>query len=350
MRQLYTYLATVMLASPIFLYAQSSANEGEQNFAQKLGGNSIKDYADGPNFLTERVNKSDKHFKSALSKVTYKSYEEAYENLPKLPELTQIDTREEMTSYENFVVEVYIEAVAKHEPHDAFEAARKKHNEEKRAHAKSVNASQSIDPNAERYKTVVKRVNQAYQMEYGEVRDVVDSYNVSDEGEKEWLTITRGCRKALYSELAPLAKQIASEWYASEACKKVQEIEDGLMERAQTESSKKTPKWFVDGRKREGEIITEYNRQALSRWIEKIAPRMEQKKAQIPNMIECNNQIDDIFANGSVTNEYLNAKSTSFAAVEQFFFSYYELLKFIQYCPIVRTPETLEGKKFIYKK
>ena len=72
--------------------------------------------------------------------------------------------------------------------------------------------------------------------------------------------------------------------------------------------------------------------------------------SSIPNMIECNNQIDDIFANGSVTNEYLNAKSTSFAAVEQFFFSYYELLKFIQYCPIVRTPETLEGKKFIYKK
>ena len=152
------------------------------------------------------------------------------------------------------------------------------------------------------------------------------------------------------TDAAPLAKQIASEWFDSEACKKVQEIEDGLMQRAQTDSPKKTPQWFVDGRKQEGEIIAEYNRQVLSRWIEKIAPRLEQKKAQIPNMIECNNQIDDIFANGNVTSEYLNAKSTSFAAVEQFFFSYYELLKLIQYCPIVRTPETLEGKKFTYNK
>ena len=72
----------------------------DRNYAQNLGGHMFWDYTarEGNALLTDwKISKED--YKKMVEKYTYKTFEEAYQNLPVLPDPSQVDTREKMTEY-----------------------------------------------------------------------------------------------------------------------------------------------------------------------------------------------------------------------------------------------------------
>ena len=326
-----------------------------QNFAQNLGGYSIYDYMCRWGFYTsDRPSLKDKQLVALAQEHTYGSYEEAYKNLATVPALTEIDTREKMTYYYHYVVQSHIMAVPLHEPHDAFDAARKKMNDAMTENAKRAakglpyDDQMHFDPKASKYTAVTNKINPAYQKLYAERRDIVPESEPQGEDEKRWYDQAGDAVRfrAYWKIFKPLAMQITKEWITSAECKQVQAIEDELRARAAAENPKKTPDWFVEGRKREGEIVAAYNRKILARWTAKIPQLLAQKKALMPAAIDANKQIEAIRGNDEPTREYLAAKVNTFGAVETCLYSYYEILEIIPALPLVRTPDTMEGKKF----
>ena len=328
-----------------------------RTFAQNLGGTTIHDYLDGQGFFTDAPKKKDSKFDENLAKFTYKSYEEAYKNLPGMPNINDIDTREKMSDYKRSFINPHIEAIKLHEPHDAFDAGVKKRNAEmmenaKRAHkGLPYDSVMHFDPKAKQYKAILDKITPIYQKEYKEATTIRSAFEEPDPDVKQWLFEYHGAaRTVLHKDLSPLIKQFANEWFKSSACQRVQAIEDQLVSRARVENPKKTPQWFIDGRKQEGEIVAEYNRQLLKRWMAKLSPKLPQKKAPMLQLINLNSQVDALHAqdapNASFTSEYTNTKNVAVSTLEQFFYSYFEILDLVTYCPLVRTPPTLEGKKF----
>ena len=327
----------------------------KRNFAQNLGGYSIYDYMCRWGFYTSaRPKLNDKQLVALAQEHTYGSYEEAYKHLAPIPDLTEIDTREKMTYYLHYVVQSHIMAIKLHEPHDDFDAARKKLNDAMTENAKRAAKGQPydnqmhFDPKASKYTAVTNKINPSYQKEFAEGRDIVREDEPQGEDEKQWYDQAGDAvrRRVWWKIFKPLAMQISKEWFASEECKQVQAIEDELRARAAAENPKKTPDWFVEGRKREGELVAQYNRKILARWTAKLQPLLTQKKALMPAAIDANKQVEAIRGNDEPTREYLAAKVNTVGNAEVYFYDYYQLLEIIPALPLVRTPDTMEGKKF----
>ena len=65
----------------------------DRNYAQNLGGHMFWDYTarEGNALLTDwKISKED--YKKMVEKYTYKTFEEAYQNLPVLPDPSQVDS------------------------------------------------------------------------------------------------------------------------------------------------------------------------------------------------------------------------------------------------------------------
>ena len=62
--------------------------------------------------------------------------------------------------------------------------------------------------------------------------------------------------------------------------------------------------------------------------------------------IDANKQVEAIRGNDEPTREYLAAKVNTVGNAEVYFYDYYQLLEIIPALPLVRTPDTMEGKKF----
>lgn len=91
-------------------------------------------------------------------------------------------------------------------------------------------------------------------------------------------------------------------------CKQVQAIEDELRARVAAENPKKTPDWFIEGRKREGEIVAQYNRKLLQRWIQKSpTATLASYKNAIAKLIAYNKEVEAIRGNDAITPEPLYA-------------------------------------------
>ena len=327
----------------------------KRNFAQNLGGYSIYDYMCRWGFYTSaRPKLNDKQLVALAKEHTYGSYEEAYKHLATLPDLTEIDTREEMSYFLYYVVQSHLMAIKLHEPHDDFDAARKKMNDAMTENAKRAakglpyDDQMHFDPKASKYTALTNKINPTYQKEFAEMRDVVREEEPQGEDEKKWYDHAGDSprRRVWWKIFKPLALQITKEWFASPECKQVQAIEDELRARVAAEQPKKTPDWFVEGRQREGEIVAAYNRKILARWTAKIHPLLAQKKALMPAAIDANKQVEAIRGNDEPTREYLAAKVVTVGYAEAYFYSYYEIMEIVASLPLVRTPDTMEGKKF----
>ncbi|MCR4940205.1 MAG: hypothetical protein K5930_08895 [Treponemataceae bacterium] len=328
----------------------------EVDFAKNLGGNVVSDYEDSDRFFPTSFDSESAEYKALVMEHTYGSYEEAYENLLLLPELSDLDTREEMAYFINYICESCIEAVQNTESHEELETARERNNEAMMNNAIRASKDSSftpefiIDPNAEKYNEAVNKITPMYSEEWALMSDLLTYFDGRDDDEVAWLINVRngGFPRFLFDDFMPLIKKICREWYTSDACQQVQAIEDELMERVRRERPVAVPQWFVDERKREAEIVAEYNRQILSLFLKFVEPQLEKKKAQISLMIDADTRVDEIWNNGDYTKEYLAAKYATFGGVEAFFHMYYELLAIMGDVPLIRTPPTYEGLEFIY--
>lgn len=89
----------------------------DRNYAQNLGGHMFWDYtAKESNGLQTEYKLSKEENKKLVEKYSYSTYDEAYKNLPVLPNPAEVDTREKMTRYTVCVVGSLNEAVNNYEP------------------------------------------------------------------------------------------------------------------------------------------------------------------------------------------------------------------------------------------
>ncbi|MBQ1671153.1 MAG: hypothetical protein II070_05135, partial [Treponema sp.] len=77
-----------------------------RNFAQELGGYMETEYL----WVESEIDRSKKDTKNQIKALSYSSYAEAYKNLPSIPDVTKIDTREEMSAHRNLML-IYCDAV-----------------------------------------------------------------------------------------------------------------------------------------------------------------------------------------------------------------------------------------------
>lgn len=119
---------------------------------------------------------------------------------------------------------------------------------------------------------------------------------------------------------------------------------DELRARVAEEQPKKTPDWFVEGRKREGELVAQYNRKIMERWIKK-APtsNLNATKQAIAKLIAYQKEIEAIRGDDPITEAYISAHTSCKSCIQAFFKAYYSVMAL--YVPLVRTPDTQEGKK-----
>ena len=344
----FSLFCLVMLASvaasaqkPFFIL------ESERNFAQKLGGYSEVDYL----WNEPSMNFGKKAGKALIAEYTYESYDLAYENLPEIPDVSEIDTREKLSEFLN-IVRACDWATDLLEPREDVQAAKKRladammDNAKRAAKGLPYDTELHFDPKAKQYDAVMKKMQVYYTAAYKETQNRVSPFTQSDVGYKDFLlSCDMVGYKPIFKEFAPLRKQMCHEWFASSACKKVAEIDDELVARAQAEGVRRTPAWFVEGRQAEQEEVMAYNRQLLNRWIQKVKPHLEKEKAIIPKMIAYLRELEAVRGDDEMTNEYVAAQLQGDAYVKMFFKRYYAWLDFIGCTPLIQTPPTMEGKK-----
>ena len=125
----------------------------------------------------------------------------------------------------------------------------------------------------------------------------------------------------------------------------MQIIEDELRARVAAENPKKTPDWFVECRKREGEIVAEYNRKLLERWMQKSpASLLAEYKAAMLKLIAWNKEVEAIRGNDPITKEYISARWSVREGIKSLFHGYLYLMD-LSDIPLVRSPKTQEGAK-----
>ena len=295
--------------------------EEERNFAQKLGGYSELDYLwNGPS-----LNFGKKAGKALIEECNYHSYDKAFENLPTIPDVSEIDTREKLAEWLN-KVRACDWAVDEQEPREDVQAARKR-----LADAQMENATYAY-----------------YTPAYKESQGRISPFSQSDPGYKDFLLEAPlvGINKTVFNEFAPLRKQMCHEWFASSACKKVAQMDEPLVERAQAEGVRRAPDWFIEGRKAEQAVVAEYNQQLLKRWIAKVKPHLEKEKAIIPKVISYLRELETVRGEDEMTNEFVAAQIQADDVVKLFFRRYYDWLEFIGSAPLIQTPPTQEGQKF----
>lgn len=321
--------------------------EAERNFAQKLGGYSELDYL----WNEPSANFGKKAGKALIEEATYSSYDEAFEHLPTIPDVSEINTREKLSEYLN-QIRACDWAVTGHEPREDVQAAKKRladammDNAKRAAKGLPYDTELHFDPKAKQYDAVMKKMRVYSDAVFKESQNRVSPFSQSDPGYKDFLlSCDMVCYKPIFNEFAPLRKQMCHEWFASAACKKIAGMDAQLVERAQAEGVKRTPDWFVEGRLAEQEEVMAYNEQLLKRWIQKVKPHLEKEKAIIPKMITYLREIESVRGDDEMTNEYVAAQLQGDAYVKMFFQRYYSWLEFIGCTPLIQTPPTMEGKK-----
>ena len=323
--------------------------ESERNFAQKLGGYSELDYLwNGPSLDFNK-----KAGKALIEEYVYHSYDEAFEKLPTIPDISEIDTREKLSDWLN-KVRAADWALERQEPREDVQAGKKRladammDNAKRAAKGQPYDTVLHFDPKAKQYDAVLKKIRVYTDPAYKESQNSISPFSQSDPGYKDFLLTFQlvGANKTVFNEFAPLRKQLCHEWFASSACKKIAQMDAPLVERAKEEGVKRTPDWFIEGRKAELEFVEAYNQQVLKRWIQKVKPHLEKERAIIPKVIAYLREVEAVRGDDEMTNEYVSAQLQADSSVELFFRRYYDWLEFIGSAPLVRTPPTLEGKKF----
>ncbi len=323
--------------------------EDERNFAQKLGGYSELDYL----WNRPSLNFGKKAGKALIEEFVFQSYDEAFEKLPTIPDLSEIDTREKLSEWLN-KVRAADWAVERQEPREDVQAAKKRNADAMMDNAKRAAKGQPydtvlhFDPKAKQYDAVLKKIRVYTDPAYKESQNSISPFSQSDPGYKDFLLEASlvGTNKTIFNEFAPLRKQMCHEWFASSACKKVAEMDAPLVERAKAEGARRAPEWFIEGRKAELEVVAAYNQQLLKRWIQRVKPHLEKERAIIPKVIAYLREVEAVRGDDEMTNEYVSAQVQANSSVELFFRRYYDWLEFIGSAPLIRTPPTLEGKRF----
>ncbi len=325
-----------------------------RNFAQELGGYMETEYL----WIESSIDRSKKDTKNQIKALSYSSYAEAYKNLPPIPELSKIDTREEMSAHRNLML-IYCDAVPNYASKfkDELSAVNKKlddaqmQNAIRAARGLSYDTELHFDPNASKYNAILKKVyamNEIISKEQNNSYHYSWSFATSDEGYRKFLSVFDGvvCYKPYFNEFAPFRKQLCHEWFVSPQCKKIAQMDANLVARAKSENPKKTPQWFIDGRKSELSEVQSYNQQILKRWIQKITPYLNKEKGYISQLIGYVNDIEAIRNGGEMTREYISAMMQTNSIVEGFFLRYFGWMDLVAAAPLVQTPPTFEGKKF----
>ena len=322
--------------------------EAERNFAQKLGGYAELDYPwNGPSLDFNK-----KAGKALIEEYNFHSYDKAYENLPTIPDVSEIDTREKLSEWLN-KVRAADWALDLQEPREDVQAAKKRladaqmENAKRAAKGLPYDTELHFDPKAKQYDAVMKKMRVYTDPVYKESQNPISPFSQSDPGYKDYILEFPlvGINKTVFNEFAPLRKQMCHEWFASSACKKVAQMDESLVERAKAEGVKRAPDWFVEGRKAEADVVAAYNQQLLKRWLPKVKAHLDKEKAIIPKAIALLREVETVRGDDEMTMEFVNAYLQGEACVEMFFRRYYAWLEFIGSIPLIQTPPTLEGKK-----
>ena len=324
----------------------------DRNYAQNLGGHMFWDYTarEGNALLTDcKISKEE--YKKLLDKYTYKSFEEAYDNLPVLPNPSEVDTREKMTLYSAGELRARVEAVDSYEPEPELKTESDRFNKIMMDNAKKARKGQPfdtlfVDKKWPQYNKVLDKLKAATTKFYNQNTDIVHYNETPDYDRSCWLLEKQGGAPRFYFNIySPVVKQIIKEWFGSDECKRVQGIEDELRARVAAENPKKTPDWFVEGRKREGEIVAEYNRKLLQRWMQKSpASLLAEYKAAIVKLIAYNKEVEAIRGNEPMTKEYISVRCSVREGIKSLFQGYLYLMD-LSDIPLVRSPKTQEGAK-----
>ena len=324
----------------------------ERNYAQNLGGHMFWDYTakEGNGLQTDLKIRKEEH-KALVEKYSYSTYEEAYKNLPVLPNPSEVDTREKMTRYTVCVVGPLNEGVENYEPEPELKAESDRFNKLRMEIAKKARKGQPfdtihVDKKWPQYNKVLDKMKAVITSLYKMNTDIVLYTEAADFDRGSWLLGKQGgVPRFYYNIYSPLVKQIIKEWFGSAECKQVQAIEDELRARVAAENPKKTPDWFIEGRKREGEIVAQYNRKLLQRWIQKSpTATLASYKNAIAKLIAYNKEVEAIRGNDAITPEYISARYSVKGGLTQLFAYYYYLMD-LSDIPLVRTPATQEGAK-----
>ncbi|SEA39030.1 hypothetical protein SAMN05216462_1351 [Xylanibacter ruminicola] len=324
----------------------------ERNYAQNLGGHMFWDYTakEGNGLQTDFKISKEEH-KALVEKYSYSTYEEAYKNLPVLPNPSEVDTREKMTRYTVCVVGPQNEGVENYEPEPELKAESDRFNKLRMEIAKKARKGQPfdtihVDKKWPQYNKVLDKMKAVITSLYKMNTDIVLYTEAADFDRGSWLLGKQGgVPRFYYNIYSPLVKQIIKEWFGSTECKQVQAIEDELRARVAAENPKKTPDWFIEGRKREGEIVAQYNRKLLQRWIQKSpTATLASYKNAIAKLIAYNKEVEAIRGNDAITPEYISARYSVKGGLTQLFAYYYYLMD-LSDIPLVRTPATQEGAK-----
>lgn len=352
MKRIFTLSLFIAILSSPYVSGQNVKTfyvpEGQRNTAQKLGGYSELEYL----WNEPSMNFNKKDGKALIEECTYTSYDEAFKNLPGIPDISEIDSREKLSQWLN-KVRACDWAITSHEPREDVKAAKKRladammENAKRAAKGLPYDTELHFDPKAKQYDAVMKKMGVYYIPATKEEQNRISPFSQSDPGYKDFiLSCGMVGYKPIFNEFAPLRKQMCHEWFASSACKKVAAIDTPLVERAKAEGVKRAPDWFVEGRKAEQELVMAYNQQILKRWIQKVKPHLEKEKAIIPKMIAYLRELETVRGNDEMTNEYVAAQLQGDSYVQMFFHRYLAWLEFIGCAPLVQTPSTLEGQKF----
>ena len=323
----------------------------DRNYAQNLGGHMFWDYtAKESNGLHAEYNISKEEKKALVDKYSYKTYEEAFDNLPVLPAASEVDTREKMARY-SVELQARNEALDNYEPEPELKAEADRINKLRMEIAKKARKGQPfdtihIDKKNAQYLKVLEKLKTICTPLYDSYRNTVLYSQAADHDRAGWLLEKQGGAPRFYYNIySPVVKQMIKEWFGSDECKRVQPIEDELRARVQAENPKKTPDWFVEGRKREAEIVAEYNRKIIDRWKQKSPTSvLAQCKTAITKLIACNKELAAIRGNDALSSEYISARLSTKGCLKEMF-SYYLYLMDISDIPLVRTPKTQEGAK-----
>ena len=324
----------------------------ERNYAQKLGGYSMDDYS----LYEGNIDYSKKKNKPLIQEKVFSSYQEAFDNLPALPDPSEIDTEEKIVEYLN-ELNKYTLAVELHEPKDVLEHFRDSVNKAQMDNA--IRASKGLpydtelhfDPKASRYMDLLNKKMGAFVSPImKKAQNTVSAYEVvSDPGCADLVSYNNVyAERDIYKAMTPLRKQICQEWFASACCKKIAQMDAPLVERAKAERPRRAPEWFIEGRKAEQAEVEAYNLQVAKRWLAKMKPFVEREKDNIKKLLSYYEEVDAIRGDDPMTKEYMSTKLQAAAWVESFFQRYYGCLFITAYTPLIKTPPTQEGaKKFV---
>ena len=306
----------------------------ERNFAQNLGGYSMDDYT----LYDNKLDLNKKKNKHLIEEKVYHGYREAFDHLPVLPEPEDIDTEEKIVEFLDELRTLTQVVVIS----DTFEQFAKPLM--KKLHWPMLMCkSRYLD-------FLNKKIGAFVTPLMKKAENTVSPYAVaSDPGCADLVSYNNFyAERDVYNAMTPLRKQMCQEWFASACCKKIEQMDAPLIERAKAESPRRAPDWFIEGRKAEQAEVQAYNRHIVQAWVAKLRPFAEREKANIKKVIALYEEVDVIRGNDPMTKEYMGARLEAEKWVEGIFRRYYACLSIVSYTPLIKMPPTQEGtRKFV---